>query len=94
MQTTNLVTATVCKNNPDKYWQNHQQCIGNLFNWKDRLYKNLGKEKQRPASYIVAEDMKAFFPNLCREVVSSGMCLREAFHLHHDPPWPIKSLLN
>jgi len=55
------ISANFCKNGPDEFCRDSRE-IAYLLNWKDRLIKTLGTEKQKSVFYIVAADVKALYP--------------------------------
>jgi len=64
------ISAGFCKICPDEFCQGSRQYIGDLLNWKDRLTKTRETGKQKLVFCIVAADVKAFYPSLCRDTVT------------------------
>jgi len=67
------ISTDFCKNCPDELCQDSRQYIGDLLNWKERLTKTEETGKQKQVFYIVAADVKALYPSLCRDTVTKAL---------------------
>ena len=65
------ISAEFCKNCPNEFCQDSRQYIGDLT-------KKLETAKRKPVFYIVAADVKALYPSLCRDTVTKTLeCVLE-----------------
>jgi len=67
------ISADFFRNCPDEFCQDSGQYIEDLLNWKDCLTKTQKTVKQKPVFYIVAADVKALYPSLCRDTVTKAL---------------------
>jgi len=67
------ISTDFCKNCPDEFSQDSRQYNGDLLNWKERLTKTEETGKQKQVFYIVAADVKALYPSLCRDTVTKAL---------------------
>ena len=62
-----------CKNYPNEFCQHSRQYIGDLLIWKEILTKTDETGKQKHVFYIVAADVNALYPSLCRDTVTKAL---------------------
>jgi len=67
------ISTDFCKNCPDEFCQDSRRYIGDLLNWEERLNKTEKTGKQKQVFRIVAADVKALYPSLCRDTETKAL---------------------